>query len=94
MLSRDPPACAAATIASAVFWASGSFARCEGGVPGLFDMSGNAWEWSAECDGSDYCTIVSGGYTDEEGLLSCQSMVFELGSIEQPDLGFRCCRSL
>lgn len=72
---------------------TGSFSKCEGGVPGLFDMSGNAWEWSAKCDDNNDCTIVSGGYTDVDSL-SCPSTVLELGSIGQPDLGFRCCRSL
>jgi formylglycine-generating enzyme required for sulfatase activity len=28
----------------------GSKPKCTGGVPGLFDMSGNAWEWENECE--------------------------------------------
>ncbi len=51
----------------------GSIGTCEGGVPGLFDMSGNAWEWQDSCsdDGLDagkhapeydHCYRRGGGY--------------------------------
>jgi formylglycine-generating enzyme required for sulfatase activity len=51
----------------------GTKSGCEGGVPGLYDMSGNAWEWQDSCDDAgldgdarapenDHCYKRGGGY--------------------------------
>ncbi len=32
----------------------GSIATCVGGFPGIFDMSGNVWEWENACTGYDF----------------------------------------
>jgi Sulfatase-modifying factor enzyme 1 len=45
-----------------------SLANCEGGYPGLYDMSGNAAEWEDSCDGNvgsaDHCAERGGSYLD------------------------------
>jgi formylglycine-generating enzyme required for sulfatase activity len=65
---------ASATIGPDAAVAVGSIKTCEGGVPGgLFDMSGNAWEWQDSCDDLgmdagerapeyDHCYRRGGGY--------------------------------
>lgn len=54
----------------------GSFGFCEGGYSGLFDMTGNAVEWTASCNGqagpTDLCLTRGGGFQDTTG--SCASV--------------------
>src|SRR6185295_16488134 len=42
---------------------TGSIATCVGGYPGLFDMSGNVYEWEDACTGEQGTTVchVRGG---------------------------------
>jgi len=53
----------------------GSTASCQGGYPGLLDMSGNIWEWEDSCNGSngngDVCLTRGGSYVEAAGDLSC-----------------------
>ena len=70
----------------------GSFAQCEGGYPGLFDMEGNAPEATAGCDYSANvpCFSRGGAYvggTDQ----SCWTALLIIG-IEAGGGGIRCCR--
>jgi hypothetical protein len=73
--------------------AAGSFASCEGGYPGLFDMTGNVQEWTSTCNASE-CRMVGGGYQDDECASTCAGTVLINTMFEQADLGFRCCLSL
>lgn len=73
----------------------GSTAGCEGGYPGIFDMSGNVWEWEDSCSGStgsdDDCLFRGGGYADLGSELACENtnmLKRDFGAIA---LGFRCC---
>jgi formylglycine-generating enzyme required for sulfatase activity len=74
---------------------TGSMTGCEGGYPGLSDMSGNVWEWTSDCETEhpDACWAVGGScahsmmFTD---LSDCQTPVPFTGW--SSDIGFRCCR--
>ncbi len=94
----EPSSCNGAAPTTGRLVAVGSSPKCEGGWPGVFDMSGNAWEWTDECDvdagpaAPDALCLYRGGTWDSPGdKLSCDS--FFLGSRSSPDyaLGFRCC---
>jgi formylglycine-generating enzyme required for sulfatase activity len=77
----------------------GSLATCTGGIPGLLDMSGNAWEWQDACEPSDggaqndRCLLRGGGVGASLYQLRC------LGRNALPyrrngtfgSVGFRCC---
>lgn len=70
-------------------------ATCEGGVPGLFDMTGNVLEWVASCDPYtnypiDNCSQMGGSFTT--GNVACTQIVGGSNSdIVTNYVGFRCC---
>lgn len=65
---------------------------CEGGVPGLFDMSGNVNEWSDSCSPGG-CVERGGDFGDSEALdLACTAAVTEPAQTRRFQLGFRCCK--
>ena len=77
----------------------GSKATCEGGFPGLFDLSGNVREWEDSCDGmtdrSDICRARGGSIFSYGGAyLSC-GFGDTGGRAARDDnkwfAGFRCC---
>jgi formylglycine-generating enzyme required for sulfatase activity len=78
--------------------AVGSMTKCEGGFPGLFDMSGNVTEWEDACSGAagaaDQCFIRGGGFDSSESKMGCPTLVLEVRSAAHSDVGFRCCSSL
>ena len=80
---------------------TGSSQQCEGGVPGLFDMSGNVREWVSTCTTAS-CKTLGGSYLDSGSSLSCKAEESEYSNIQVPkwssgeglDVGFRCCAGL
>ena len=70
--------------------------ECEGGYDGIFDMSGNAWEWENACDGADgvtdQCRLRSGEFSNPEGFLRCDYGAFFIGrDFVSNTIGIRCC---
>lgn len=74
----------------------GSLQDCEGGAPGLFDMSGNVLEWEDACDAEtgdkDLCHTRGGSYGDNQDTLKCRYPQPVARSTKLPRIGFRCCR--
>lgn len=77
----------------------GSYSGCVGGFPGLFDMSGNVWEFEDSCNGSggtgDCCRIRGGGFgvVNAGNSLRCDDvggLCITRGTRDQT-VGFRCC---
>jgi sulfatase modifying factor 1 len=80
--------------------AVGSLSGCQGGVPGLFDMSGNVEEWQDSCDGNsgpnDACLDGSGAFdfgNPPDGT-RCDFADSDARNGQLPDVGIRCCASL
>lgn len=72
-------------------------AMCEGGVPGLFDIAGNAWEWHDDCDeksadgSGDTCHPRGGSFSSETVAAACLSETPFFRKQVAGDTGFRCC---
>ena len=78
----------------------GSLSGCEGGYPGIVDMSGNVWEWEDSCndvDGGDAavtaCRRRGGAFDDSEFCLRCSACGGASRARNAPTgaTGFRCC---
>jgi hypothetical protein len=70
---------------------------CQGGFPGIFDMSGNVWEWIDSCSGPMFdadCMIRGGQYNSNDAQLACAPGPHAKRN-QLPNLmtatGFRCC---
>lgn len=72
-----------------------SKATCQGGYPGLFDMSGNVGEWEDSCVGTagrgDRCPMRGGSFRDAPQSARCDSIVLVRRDEQDRTLGFRCC---
>ena len=66
--------------------------KCQGYYPGLFDMLGNAQEWTDACNArlgrSDGCERIGGSYL---GRTVCSESGLAQRDFQDPALGFRCC---
>ncbi|WP_437659583.1 formylglycine-generating enzyme family protein [Sorangium sp. So ce1182] len=74
---------------------------CEGGVTGLYQMSGNAAEWENSCDAEGRCLIRGGSRASERdaGEATTEFRDVRCDAVESaprldntdPDISFRCC---
>ncbi|MCA9583975.1 MAG: SUMF1/EgtB/PvdO family nonheme iron enzyme [Myxococcales bacterium] len=73
--------------------AVGSLAGCVGG--GVYDMSGNMWEWEDSCvtvtGAGDSCRVRGGSHTRPEGQLTCATSFATPRSDATGNNGIRCC---
>jgi formylglycine-generating enzyme len=68
--------------------------RGNGPYAGLFDLSGNVWEWEDSCNGSsgadDQCRLRGGSFSNDNALL-CGSDDSDNRNYANGQIGFRCC---
>jgi formylglycine-generating enzyme required for sulfatase activity len=75
----------------------GSFVGCQSsvsGYAGVYDLSGNVWEWEDSCDSSSeaaLCHIRGGSYHYYYYNLRCDAPNYGARNDAEFILGFRCC---
>jgi formylglycine-generating enzyme len=82
-----------ACIAGGGRQAVGSKKTCEGGFPGVFDMSGSVEEWVDECStGFADCLARGSNYSNSSGFeCATQTTAAQPRMLKEPWRGFRCC---
>jgi formylglycine-generating enzyme required for sulfatase activity len=75
----------------------GSYLGCqssETGYEGVFDLSGNVWEWEDCCkteNESSLCRVRGGALNSEQDELRCDYDLAFNPFDTSPSIGFRCC---
>jgi formylglycine-generating enzyme required for sulfatase activity len=85
---------AASHIAQVTF-----YPQCVGGFAGIYEMSGNVWEWIDSCGTNSnptqaFCRTYGGAFDSTQTELTCASERNWVITSGAANIGFRCCADL
>jgi formylglycine-generating enzyme required for sulfatase activity len=72
-------------------------AACIGGFPGLYNMSGNVYEWTDACSSNKvdgFCLARGGAWDSPDDELPCAHTHTWQRNLSNGNIGFRCCADL
>ena len=72
---------------------SGAKPTCRNSI-GVFDMSGNAAEWTEDLGDGVNAVVMGGSYKEKAADAGCMATYSEKQEDKFPNVGFRCCRDL
>ena len=75
--------------------AVGTLPSCQSdvaGYEGVYDLSGNVWEWQDSCEPS-YCRLGGGSFYSSAPNVTCGVDSYEYRRVTSQSVGFRCCSS-
>lgn len=84
---------------SATTTPAGGMQNCtytSGNYAGIFDLSGNVWEWEDSCDGTglnEPCRLGGGSFYNSYNQLECDMNFSYNRQYDDESIGFRCCGS-
>lgn len=74
---------------------AGTLEKCNNSM-GVYDLSGNLWEWIDGTDETKTLKLVKGGGFSnsgyDEGVMSCHKNTYQPPNIRLSGVGFRCCK--
>jgi formylglycine-generating enzyme len=90
-IAYDPNACNTQDAEWGQLTDVGGLPTCQGGYDGIYDMSGNVWEWTNSCNDQNECrrrggSLYSNAVNARCGIDSVRSRDYRADS-----QGFRCC---
>jgi sulfatase modifying factor 1 len=77
----------------------GTQLQCVGGYPGIFDMTGNVWEWADVCattGANSLCRVYGGAFDSNPPELNCSftGRASARTGVGANNIGIRCCADL
>jgi formylglycine-generating enzyme required for sulfatase activity len=96
--SYNSAACNGADIGAGTTMATALLARCQSpvsGYAGVFDLSGNVWEWEDSCNQAsgqlDNCRLRGGSFDYFYDYLTCIGDYSDTRNMQDRAIGLRCC---